>query len=137
MTEHEYVTVEACNRIMDNKEAHCSRLIEESGRIRTALWEGIGNVETKVDRHKEIINGKFDKIMYSFIAVLIAIVGSFVGNFVMQQNTARDVTERLKAQTEGRAYHVGISEDNNKELAQVLDELKTIQKEIKAKKVTK
>jgi cell division protein FtsL len=122
-----YVTYDSFREHCDNCKAanqEQRRIIVDNAMDRFEnLEDGIKECELELEKYKEVINGKFDRIWRSTIFLLITIVLSLVGTIWTQHSNKADLDSKFKVLIEGRAYHQGVSENNSEDLKNLKNEM--------------
>lgn len=128
-----YVTYDSFREHCDNCKAanqEQRRIIVDNAMDRFEdLEEGVKRCGVELEKYKDVINGKFDRIWRSTIFILVTIVLSLIGTIWTQHSAKTDLDNKFKVLIEGRAYNQGVSETHNKELEQ----LKTDMTDLKGK----
>lgn len=131
LSELNYITQDECSKIHAEKEKYYDIIIKQSVEDRGNIKIDIKELEGKLEEYKKTINGKFDKIMYSVISLLIVLLLGFGATIYSQVASKEEIDGKIKAVSEERIPHQQISQNNSDDLNKVMVELKEIKNKLK------
>lgn len=130
----DYMTKEACEKEHKEKEKRYGDIIKASEEDRKLLWKETHDLGEKVDKHKEIINGKFDKISNKIMLIMFGIICSLIATLWTSHNTNEKGSERFKQLNEIRIEQNQATAALMREFQKNIAEIKGEQSHVKSSK---